>query len=83
MFAVLILSTMISVSFGAGYLTRDLISRRRRAEERRWAPYLQPRWLPTQPANRNEKESSQKGELGQMLTRWDQRARARRSLRRG
>ena len=77
-FAIFVLFLLLLLSFGAGYLTRDIISRRRRAEARRWAPYTQPNWLPAHPANHNKKAHTLQGELGQMLNHWDQRARARR-----
>lgn len=76
MLASIVLFLLLSTSFGAGYLTRDLISRKRRAEARRWAPYVQPDWLPSQPANHNQ--TAPIGELGQMLARWDERKRSRR-----
>ncbi|MDF0522948.1 hypothetical protein P0R31_37605 [Bradyrhizobium yuanmingense] len=76
MLAVGILLALLSVSFGAGYLTRHVISRRRRAEARIWTAYTQPEWLRPPAANRNDKVPPQ-GELGEMLARWNQRRRAR------
>lgn len=77
LFDLLVLLLLLG-SFGAGYLTRSMISRQRRAEARRWAPYTQPNWLPSDPANRNEKAPPARGELGQMLARWHDRALSRR-----
>jgi hypothetical protein len=73
-----ILFVLIGTAYGAGYLTRDFISRRRRAEARRWRGYAQPDWRPA-PANTNEIVPKTVGELGQMLDRWQRRARARRA----
>nr|WP_239621752.1 hypothetical protein [Bradyrhizobium sp. I71] len=75
MLAVCVLLAMVSASFAAGYLTRDIVSRRRRAEARVWAPYTQPNRLSAPPANRNNKVQPQ-GELGQMLMRWERRKHA-------
>jgi hypothetical protein len=73
---------LIGVAFAAGYFTRGYVSRQRRAEARRWREYAQtkPEWLgPAAAANTNEAAAPVSGELGQMLTRWESRARARRA----
>jgi hypothetical protein len=84
---VIILIVLLGIAFAAGYFTRELISRKRRAEARRWRGYAQPDWLNANaPANTNEVTATNKiappapatGELGQMLGRWENRARARR-----
>ncbi|MHC2282239.1 hypothetical protein ACVI1J_001858 [Bradyrhizobium diazoefficiens] len=84
--AVVALVIALAVAFAAGYFTRDLASRKRRAEARRWREYSEPGWLrATTPANTNEVANSNAvakvatGELGQMLDRWESRARARRA----
>jgi len=79
------LIVLLGIAFAAGYFTRELISRKRRAEARRYAP---PDWLSASaPANTNEVTATNKmvlptpptGELGLMLDRWETRARARRA----
>ncbi|MGT2435267.1 hypothetical protein ACU4GH_04575 [Bradyrhizobium betae] len=86
MLAVVALVIALAIAFAAGYVTRDLVSRRRRAEARRWREYTEPGWLRANaPANTNEVAAAQQtalpptanGELGQMLDRWERRARAR------
>lgn len=84
---VVVLIVLLGIAFAAGYFTRELISRKRRAEARRWRGYRQPDWLNANaPANTNEVTTTNQmvqpvpanGELGQMLDRWENRARARR-----
>jgi hypothetical protein len=84
--AVVALVIALAIAFAAGYFTRDLASRKRRAEARRWREYTEPDWLSASaPANTNEVANAGKaapvatGELGQMLDRWESRARARRT----
>ncbi|WP_128927179.1 hypothetical protein [Bradyrhizobium guangxiense] len=86
MAGVIVLIVLLGIAFAAGYFTRDYISNKRRAEARRWREYTEPDWLPTNaPANTNEIASAitaipvVSGELGQMLNRWETRARARRA----
>lgn len=88
MLAVVALVIALVISFAAGYVTRDVVSRKRRAEARRWREYSEPRWLrAAAPANTNEAANTNAvvtipavtGELGQMLDRWENRARARRT----
>ena len=82
---VIVLIVLMGIAFAAGYFTRDYISKKRRAEARRWREYAEPDWLPDAPANTNEIPSAMtavpvvNGELGQMLNRWESRARARRA----
>ena len=82
---VFILIVLVGIAFAAGYFTRDQISRRRRAEARRWRENAEPDWLRAgSPANTNEVANTNAvapptGELGQMLDRWESRARARRA----
>ncbi|KYG24272.1 hypothetical protein SE92_31745 [Bradyrhizobium sp. AT1] len=83
---VIVLIVLLGAAFAAGYYTRDYISSKRRAEARRWREYAEPDWLNANaPANTNEIASAitavpvVNGELGQMLTRWETRARARRA----
>jgi len=84
---VVILIVLLGIAFAAGYFVRDLKSRKRRAEARRWSDYGEPDWLSTHPAaNTNEVNANRMmrpatgelGQLGQMLDRWETRARARR-----
>jgi hypothetical protein len=81
--AFVVLFLLLGIAFAAGYFTRDFVSRKRRADARRWRGYTQPDWLPAAaPANTNEIGSTNApatGELGQMLNRWESRARARRT----
>jgi hypothetical protein len=84
--AVVALVIALAIAFAAGYFTRDLASRKRRAEARRWREYTEPGWLrAAAPANTNEAANTNlvappaTGELGQMLDRWESRARARRA----
>ena len=77
---------MLGLAFAAGYFTRDYVSRKRRAEARRWRDYSEPDWLnASAPANTNDITIAGKaapvvtGELGQMLDRWETRARSRRT----
>lgn len=83
--AVVVLIILLAIAFAAGYFTRDHVSRKRRAEARRWREYSEPDWLrAAAPANTNEAANTNAavpvatGELGQMLDRWESRARARR-----
>ncbi|MCP3477463.1 hypothetical protein NLM33_45725 [Bradyrhizobium sp. CCGUVB1N3] len=77
----LVLLVLLSMSFAAGYFTRDHISRKRREQARRWKGYGEPEWV--RPANSNEALArteavpAELGDLGQMLDRWESRARAR------
>lgn len=73
---VLLLIVLLGIAFAAGYFTREFISRRRRAEARRWRG--QPEWLDAQ-APANDSPPPGTGELGVMLDRWETRARARRA----
>jgi len=85
---VVILIVLLGIAFAAGFFVRDLMSRKRRAEARRWSDYVEPDWLNAHPAaNTNEvivtnqiarPASGELGQLGQMLDRWETRARARR-----
>lgn len=85
---VVVLIVLLGIAFAAGYFLRDLMSRKRRAEARRWRGYAHPDWLQARPpANTNEVAAANDkmaqpppapGELGQMLDRWENRARARR-----
>ncbi|MCS3726751.1 hypothetical protein [Bradyrhizobium betae] len=88
MLAVVALVIALAIAFAAGYVTRDLVSRKRRAEARRWREYTEPGWLRAAvPANTNEaaavnqmtQPAPANGELGKMLDRWESRARARRA----
>ncbi|EJN13889.1 hypothetical protein PMI42_02550 [Bradyrhizobium sp. YR681] len=83
---VVVLIILLGIAFAAGYFTRDYISRKRR-EARRWRKYDEPDWLRSSPpANTNDvtainqitSPAPANGELGQMLDRWENRARARR-----
>lgn len=87
---VVVVVVLIWFAYGAGYFTREYMSRKHRAEARRWREYTQgepePEWLrAAAPANTNEAAPATDatpqavGELGQMLTRWETRARARRA----
>nr|WP_249816395.1 hypothetical protein [Bradyrhizobium sp. 180] len=82
---VVVLVILLAIAFAAGYFTRDYVSRKRRAEARRWREYTEPDWLPANaPANTNEITNAgtavvATGELGQMLNRWENRTRARRT----
>jgi len=74
------LLALLGLAFGAGYYTRDRISRRRRERSERsraWKNYTEPAWV--QAANTNQPQPKPAhGDLGQMLGRWEHRARARR-----
>ena len=85
---VAVLIILLAIAFASGYVLRDLMSRQRRAKARRWRGYVQPDWLNAQPpANTNEVTVVNQmtapvpatSELGQMLDRWENRARARRA----
>lgn len=82
--AIVVLIMLLAIAFAAGYFTREYASRKRRAEARRWREYAEPDWLSAAaPANTNELTNKASpvatGELGQMLDRWENRARARRA----
>ena len=73
----LIFLTLLGLSYAAGYYTRDYISRRRRERARLWKNYTEPGW--PRSANQNQATSKKAhGDLGQMLNRCEERARARR-----
>jgi hypothetical protein len=76
---VFVLLILLAMSFAAGYFTRDHISRKRHERARRWKGYVEPEW--PRPANANEiaqeAVAAERGDLGQMLERWESRARAR------
>ncbi|MET4800278.1 hypothetical protein ABIA96_002847 [Bradyrhizobium sp. LB11.1] len=83
-----VLVILLGIAFAAGYFTRDHMSRKKRAQARRWRDYVEPDWLHAgPPANTNEvtvtnqmpQPAPATGELGQMLGRWENRARARRT----
>ncbi|MBR0904615.1 hypothetical protein [Bradyrhizobium liaoningense] len=81
-----LLVILLAIAFAGGYFTREHVSRKRRAEARRWREYTEPDWLSANtPANTNEIALPGtgvpvvNGELGQMLNRWESRARARRT----
>ena len=76
---VITLIVLLGTAYAAGYVTREFKSRKRRAAARRSGGYTQPDWLsPTVPANTNDTPLPALGELGQMLDRWETRARTRR-----
>jgi len=78
--AVLVLLALLGAAYAAGYFTRDYISRRRREKARMWRNYVEPEWL--RPANTNQAPLKMThGDLGQMLNRWEDRARTRRAHR--
>jgi hypothetical protein len=75
-----ILLALLGVAFAAGYYTRAHISRRRREHARVWKNYVE--LEPPQAANTNQAPVEMAhGDLGQMLNRWEDRARLRRSQR--
>jgi hypothetical protein len=77
---VLVLLALIGVAYAAGYYTRDRISRRRRERAREWANVMDPER--PQAANTNQAPAeAAHGDLAQMLNRWKDRARVRRSNR--
>ncbi|CAN7535571.1 hypothetical protein LJR220_004842 [Bradyrhizobium sp. LjRoot220] len=77
MLEVIAILIFLGAAYAAGYYTRDRISRRRRESARRWKNYTEPGR--PRPANTNQAPLKQAlGDLGQMLNRWDDRARARR-----
>jgi hypothetical protein len=75
----LVLIALLAFGFAAGYFTRDYISRQRHERARIWKNYIVEG--PPTPANTNAqlRGSQSNGDLGQMLQRWDSRAKARRS----
>jgi hypothetical protein len=78
--AVLVLLALLGAAYAAGYFTRGYISRRRRERASIWKNYIEPEW--PQPANTNQAAPKMThGDLGQMLNRWEDRARLRRSHR--
>jgi len=77
---ILVLLTLLGVAYAAGYYTRDRISRRRRERARAWGNIIEPER--PQAANTNQAPPEATfGDLGQMLNRWKDRARVRRSHR--
>jgi len=78
--AALVLLALLAMAYAAGYGTRSYISRRRRERGRVWKNAIEPE--PPQPANTNQPPPEMtRGDLGQMLNRWQDRARLRRSHR--
>jgi hypothetical protein len=73
---IVILLVLLAGSYAAGYFTRGYISRRRRENARIWRDYIEPEQQ--RPANSN-RPPEMHGDLGQMLSRWEDRARARRA----
>ena len=80
---VVVILALLGAAYAAGYYSRDRISRSRRENARVWKDYKdyiepdRPR-----PANTNQlSPTPAHGDLGQMLNRWDDRARVRRSQR--
>jgi hypothetical protein len=71
---------LVAMSFAGGYFLRGYLSRRRYEQARRWKDYTDQEW--PQAANTNQAAPNampvELGELGQMLGRWESRARARR-----
>jgi hypothetical protein len=49
MLGLLILILTAAISFGAGYVTRAAVSRKRRADYLKWQPYLPPSSRPSRP----------------------------------
>jgi hypothetical protein len=83
---VLALLALLGVAYAAGYYTRERASRKRREHARIWKNYIEPeRPRPAsakQPANTNQAPVNvTHGDLGQMLNRWEDRARLRRAHR--
>jgi hypothetical protein len=77
---VLALLALVGVAYAAGYYTRERASRKRREHARIWKNYIEPER--PQPANTNQAPPNMThGDLGQMLNRWEDRARLRRSHR--
>lgn len=76
---VLVLLALLGMAYAAGYFTRDYISHRRREHARLWQNYAEPEWL--QPANSNQVQPITPGDLGQMLARWEDRAKRAQSQR--
>jgi len=75
----MVLLILLGGSYAAGYFTRDYISRKRRANAnaaRTWQDFIEPDQ--PRPANSN-RPPEMHGDLGQMLSRWEDRARARRA----
>ena len=80
MLDVLVILILLGAAYAGGYVTRDRMSRKRRESARRWKNYVEAGR--PMPANTNRAPVEQAyGDLGQMLNRWDDRARARRSQR--
>ena len=83
MIGILVLLVLMGMAFAAGYFTRDYISRKRRGEARMWEGYLDPDWLRAANTNKSTPDQDvapkQPEELGQMLQRWETRARSRRA----
>jgi hypothetical protein len=74
---VVVLLVVLAGSFAVGYLTRECVSHKRRAEARIWRAYSAPEGPLA--ANTNERPSAVKVDLGPMLYRRESRARERRS----
>jgi hypothetical protein len=75
----LVFLTLLAMAYAAGYFTRDYISRRRRAHARIWENYIEPEW--PRPANSNQAPPMTHGDLGDMLARWEESAKAKRARR--
>jgi hypothetical protein len=77
---ILAVLVLLGVGYAAGYWTRGYISRKRHERASMWKNYMEPE--PPQPANTNQAPLKMThGDLGQMLNRWEDRARLRRSHR--
>ena len=75
-----ILLALLGLAYAAGYYTRGYISKRRRKHARIWKNHVE--LEAPQPANTNQAPRKMPhGDLGQMLNRWEDRARLRRSHR--
>ena len=78
---VVVLLILLAMSYAAGYFTRDHISRKRHERARRWKGYIEPEWPraanTNEAAHHKEAVAAELGDLGQMLERWESRARAR------
>jgi hypothetical protein len=75
----LVLIALLVLAFAAGYFTRDYISRQHRERARIWRNYIVEEPLTAANTNTEFRANRPNGDLGQMLQRWDSRARARRS----
>ena len=76
-------SGIAGYGFRRRLLHKGLHSRKRRDEARMWEGYLDPDWLRAANTNKTTPDQDvapkQPGELGQMLQRWETRARSRRT----